>query len=75
MPSDKEQQWIAAWRRAAPELERIRNQELRQLDDTAGMRLLGAMEKRPTRINGLVAFQAWMMRARVIQLTRQLSGS
>ena len=32
--------WVAAWRRAAPELERIRRQELRELDTYAAITLL-----------------------------------
>jgi hypothetical protein len=35
-PTEQEKQWIAAWRSAGPELERIRNEELRALSDEQG---------------------------------------
>ncbi len=38
MPTEQEKQWIAAWRSAGPELERIRNEELRSLSDVEGTR-------------------------------------
>jgi len=38
MPTEQEKQWIAAWRTAGPELERIRNEELRNLSDGEGTR-------------------------------------
>lgn len=69
---EKQQLWIAAWRRAGPELERIRNEELRKLDDSAGLRLLGCGTGKPETQNGLVAFQSWMMRMRVLQLMEQV---
>ena len=68
MPTEQERQWIAAWRRAGPELERIRNEELRQLDEQEGTRLatlLGVMSPVPTRSeSGLMEFQRWMKRWR-----------
>ena len=64
MPTEQEKKWIAAWRIASPELERIRNQELRQLDDSEGLRLLGAGPN-PEQSSGLIAFQAWMKRMRI----------
>ncbi len=67
MPTELEKQWIAAWRRAGPELERIRNEELRALDDSAGFKLLGKSTE-PHAQTGLVTFQAWMMRLLVKQL-------
>lgn len=33
MPTENEKKWIAAWKLAGPELERIRNEELRQTTD------------------------------------------
>lgn len=33
MPTENEKKWIAAWKFAGPELERIRNEELRQMTD------------------------------------------
>ena len=67
MPTELEKQWMAAWRRAGPELERIRNEELRQRDDRVGLQLLGATLAQP-RQSGLIAFQAWMMRLLVTEL-------
>lgn len=69
MPTELEKQWIAAWRRAGPELERIRREELRQLDDSAGLQLLGAGCPRQLQ-SGLVTFQAWMMRLLIKELTK-----
>jgi hypothetical protein len=34
MPTEAEKLWLAAWRRAGPELERIRREELRNLPET-----------------------------------------
>lgn len=71
MPTELEKQWIAAWRRAGPELERIRNEELRLRDDRIGIKLLGALHSQPqSNQSGLVAFQAWMMRLQVKQLMK-----
>ena len=64
MPTELEKQWMAAWRRAGPELERIRNEELRGLSDTAATlqaTWLGvdiATESRAD--SGLRQFQVWM---------------
>lgn len=69
MPTDVEKQWMAAWRRAGPELERIRREELQQLDDSAGLKLLGAGSQRQPQ-SGLVTFQAWMMRLLIKELTK-----
>jgi len=69
MPTEIEKQWIAAWRRAGPELERIRRAELQALDDAAGYKLLGATNVQHPQ-SGLVTFQAWMMRHLVKQLTK-----
>jgi LmbE family N-acetylglucosaminyl deacetylase len=48
MPTEQEKQWIEAWRIAGPALERIRNEELRNLSDEEGTRkatLLGVPAK------------------------------
>lgn len=64
MPTELEKQWIAAWRRAGPELERIRNEELRGLSDTAGaLRVTSLGVDIPTESradSGLRQFQIWM---------------
>jgi|GEM_PF-1963438 len=72
MPTENEKRWIAAWKSAGPELERIRNEELQQLDDQAGLRSLGAFNLGVHETNGLVIFQAWMSRYRSLQLMQQL---
>jgi hypothetical protein len=70
MPSEHEKQWIAAWREAGPELERIRNEELKALDESAGQQLLqsGSRQVYATDLSGLVVFQAWMSRWYIMQL-------
>lgn len=64
MSTEEEKAWIAAWRRAGPELERIRREELRRLDDATGTRQatwLGVIDPpAPRPISGLIEFQAWM---------------
>jgi hypothetical protein len=67
-----DQKWIEAWRRAGPELERIHNEELRQMSEDVGLRSLGAGQKSMEAADGLVALQAWMMRWRVLELMRLL---
>jgi hypothetical protein len=60
--TEDESRWITAWRYAGPELERIRNEELRQLDEMAGLRSL-VNQNQPS---GLEIFQQWMMRWRIL---------
>ena len=66
--TDQEKRFLDAWRHAGPELERIHNEELRQLDEQEGTRLatlLGVVtEVRSRSDSGLVEFQRWMMRWR-----------
>lgn len=66
---EKQQLWIAAWRRAGPELERIRNEELRALTDdkaTFNATFLGVSPpRRSTSTSGLVEFQAYMLKWRL----------
>ncbi|MCA9034591.1 MAG: hypothetical protein KDA81_20850 [Planctomycetaceae bacterium] len=68
MPTDLEKQWMAAWRRAAPELERIRNEELRTLSDQAATlqaTWLGVeFDVETTADSGLRQFQVWMKKWR-----------
>lgn len=79
MPSENEKKWIAAWKFAGPELERIRNEELRQMTDQDGLASLGAFEtrnpKEDQQRNGLVTFQAWMMRMRILQMLERDASS
>ena len=64
MPTEQEKRWIAAWRFAGPELERIRNDELRNLDETTGTQkatFLGIVSPVPDRNDtGLLQFQSFM---------------
>ena len=53
MPTEQEKRWIAAWRFAGSELERFRNDELRNLDDESTMRQLGAGKPLRQELNGL----------------------
>ena len=69
---EKQQRWIAAWRIAGPELQRIRDEELRQKDEQFGLASLGAFETAKSEVNGLLTFQSWMMRLRVNELSKQL---
>ncbi|MEM6691380.1 MAG: hypothetical protein AAF664_18275 [Planctomycetota bacterium] len=71
MPTEAEQRFIDAWRFAAPRLEAIRQQELRKLDESDGLRMLGTTGDRSNPTSGLIEFQSWMMRWRVRQLLDQ----
>lgn len=72
--STSEQRFIDAWRIAAPVLEKVRHQELRQLDEQAGARMIASTSHADHPINGLAIFQSWMMRLRVLELTKQLKN-
>ena len=69
---EKQQRWMAAWRVAGPELNRIREEELRQKDEQFGLASLGAYVRDKSEVNGLITFQSWMMRLRVIELNKRL---
>jgi hypothetical protein len=62
--------WVQTWREAGPELERIRRQELRQLDPARALALLcGPADYRtapfaPKPVSGLVEQQRWFLKAR-----------
>jgi len=70
--SEQEKIWIDAWRIAGPELERIRDEELRNLDDSSAIGLLGGGRSSRQETNGLAVFQAWMMRLKVIELLKSV---
>ena len=74
MPTEQEKQFIDAWKFAGPELERIRNDELKQLDESAGLKLLGATVAAKPIHTGLAIFQAWMMRLRIIELSAEVAS-
>jgi len=68
--TEQEKIWIEAWRIAGPELERIRDEELRNLDDASAIGLLGGASSSRQETNGLAIFQAWMMRLKVLELLK-----
>jgi hypothetical protein len=61
--------WVQAWRAAAPELERLRREELRRLDPQRAIALLcGPADYRvppraPRPFSGLVEQQRWFLKA------------
>ena len=61
--------WVQAWKEAGPELERLRREELRQLDPQRAIALLcGPADYRvppraPKPTSGLVEQQRWFMKA------------
>jgi hypothetical protein len=70
MTTEMQKQWMAAWRIAGPELERIRNEELRRLDENAVAKTTSKMHWEQAQFSGLAIFQAWMMRLRVLDLLK-----
>lgn len=70
--TEQEKRWIEAWRIAGPELARIRDEELRSLDDESAIKLLGGSRSNSQETNGLAVFQAWMMRLKVIELLKSV---
>jgi len=78
MSPQAEKRFIEAWRYAAPRLEEIRCAELRELDEAAGLKMIGGGEPSEDErldsalTSGLAHFQGWMMRLRVMQLQAQL---
>jgi hypothetical protein len=81
LSTEHQQQWIAAWRRAGPELQRIGNEELRRLDEIEGTRLatfLGVAQPGPARSgSGLAVFQVYMKKWRTLTTMNEqpLTGS
>lgn len=73
MPTPAEQRFIDAWRYAAPRLEEIKRQELRQLDEHAGLRMIAASQPIESASSGLIQFQAWMMRLRVTEMQKLIA--
>ena len=72
MATEQEKRWVDAWRIAGPELERLRKQELVDMDEADGLKLLGAFKRDETCMSGLATMQNWFMRWRVIELNRQI---
>ncbi len=63
------QRWIAAWQEAGPELERLRREELRNLDSVRTIELLcgpadyTSPPRAPKPTSGLIEQQRWFMKA------------
>ena len=70
--TEQEQQFINAWRTAAPELRRLRNEKLANLDDSAGLNLLGANASSTPGMHGMAVMQSWFLRLRAKQLTAKI---
>jgi hypothetical protein len=75
MPPEYAQEWLRQWQSAAPQLRRIREEELRKLNDVespsadkpvARKKLTHADALR----NGLAIQQAWFMRQRILDIER-----
>jgi len=72
--SDDEQwqvrEWVAAWRRAGPELERVLREELRafrhedNVEIIGGLLQIGCQFAEPRTTSGLVEQQRWFQEAR-----------
>ena len=67
--TELEQQWIAAWKYAGPELAKIRERELRELPEVAGAPTDAT--KSGIAHSGLEEFQQWMIRWRVLQAMQE----
>lgn len=67
--TNQEKQWAMAWKNAAPKLQAIRDEELRQ-SRTKGFQYVDestvVYDPAPHR-NGLVKMQAWFMRFQLLQ--------
>jgi hypothetical protein len=63
-------QWVAAWRRAGPELERLRREEARHLDTQQSLRNLARafefsrLHNKPSPTSGLIEQQRWFQKMR-----------
>jgi hypothetical protein len=62
---DQIQRWVEAWKRAGPELERMREEDIRRQDTISnfetfsGMALLAIRDQPPEPTSGLVEQQRW----------------
>jgi hypothetical protein len=63
-------QWVAAWRRAGPELERLRREELQHQDTEQSLQNLARafefcrLHNKPSPSSGLVEQQRWFQKMR-----------
>jgi hypothetical protein len=73
-------EWMSQWKRAAVELPKIRDSELRQLRPADALEAISLLDvPSPSRCNpyenGLVIQQSWFMRQRLLQLAAEESSS
>jgi hypothetical protein len=67
---EKMRLWVETWKRAGPELEAIRREEIEKADNAKALDLLedvfnDALESRPPReSSGMVEMQAWFAKLR-----------
>ncbi len=69
------QDFVKSWKLASDEMERMRNERLLKMDASAGARMMGAVDassREDIYANGLARWQAWMIRWRVQELTKQI---
>lgn len=62
--------WMEQWKQAAPELARVRAEELRALDSGANEASVASLAD-PGRMSGLVEQQAWFMRAMLLDYRKR----
>ncbi len=70
--TEAEQTFLNGWRAAAPVLEELKKQKLTEMDESAGLKLLGATAPLSHQ-HGMAVMQSWFMRWRVQQLMAQLA--
>lgn len=61
-PDPNHKKWAMQWKAAGPALQKIRDEELKKLDEK---RLLELADEDPWQ-NGLVLFQRWMIRKAIL---------
>ncbi len=70
--TEAEKVFLNGWRAAAPVLEELKKQRLSEMDESAGLRLLGATNPMPQQ-HGMAVMQSWFMRWRAQQLMARLA--
>ncbi len=76
MTAEQARQWIQGWKVAGPVMQQMRDERLRQMDETEGAKMLGAGQgfaSEAPEANGLAIWQSWMMRLRLQQLTAKVT--
>ena len=73
--NEQERKFIEGWRIAGPVLERLRNEKLARLDESEGLKSLGANVRPAVHRHGMAIMQAWFTRLRIKQLTDEVKIS